>query len=176
MKNNIFFIQSFFFNSSAMFAQTPPEKFRSSLFKGSQGLGAAPRVATRKWRNSPCRSKRAGEVNWVAKATQEENPPARRGSPYWCTDTLYSTNGEHLIRLVPRHLPHGGRLKNTPFRLHKPTDKAKFEIQPRHRGMQKQISSNKHRRLPAGASPLARRGFSARGVPTKIWNINRTYQ
>ena len=36
-----------------MFAQTPPEKFRSSLFKGSQGLGAAPRVATRKWRNSP---------------------------------------------------------------------------------------------------------------------------
>ena len=30
---------------------------------------------------------------------------------YWCTDTLYSTKGEHLIRLVPRHLPHGGRLK-----------------------------------------------------------------
>ena len=46
-----------FVGASAMFAQTPPEKFRSSLFKGSQGLGAAPRVATRKWRNSPIVSK-----------------------------------------------------------------------------------------------------------------------
>jgi hypothetical protein len=26
------------------------------------------------------------------------------------------------------HLPHGGRLKNTPFRPHKSTDKSKFEI------------------------------------------------
>ena len=26
-------------------------------------------------------------------------------------------------------IPHGGRLKNAPFRLHKPTDKSKFEMQ-----------------------------------------------
>ena len=30
---------------------------------------------------------------------------------------------------------------------------SKFEMQPRHRGMRKQVSSNEHRCLPAGASP-----------------------
>ena len=122
-----------FIGVSAMFAQTLPEKFRSSLFKGSQGLGAAPRVATRKWRNSPCRSKRAGEVNWVAKATQEENPHVRRGSPLFVQRYFVQHKGRapHPPRSSAPS-PRGKAKSAPPFRLCNPTDKLKVEVQTAH--------------------------------------------
>ena len=68
------------------------------------------------------------------------------------------------------HLPHGGRLKNAPFRLHKPTDKSKFEMQISSSWCVKTGFITQTSIIARGGFPARRLGADTvgRGVPPKI--------
>ena len=68
-----------------------------------------------------------------------------------------------LIIVVCRNKSHMHKYRCSPAGASPPA-KSKFEIKPHHRGVWKQI-------LSVQISIIARRGFSARGVPTKIWTV-----
>lgn len=83
---------------------------------------------------------RRGELSCQSNSRGE--PTRSEGFSFICAQILYTVQtastssvtrdfASQNISLRERdcHLPHGGRLKNAPFRLYKPTDKSKFEIQ-----------------------------------------------